>query len=128
MALYQTTSKEDQSPSSSTSSFEPFFRGVKRDFGNRLPQYKSDIVDGLNTQSLATIFFLFFACLAPAVGFGSVLGALTGGQMGVIKMVASTSLSGVLYAALSAQPVQLVGPQGHRQPSLPWHPPYSFPF
>ena len=98
--------------SSTPSSFEPLGRGVRRDFGNRLPEYKSDIADGLNAQSLATIFFLFFACLAPAVGFGSVLGGLTGGQMGVIEMVASTSLSGVLYAALSAQPVQLIGPQG----------------
>jgi hypothetical protein len=109
--MLEATLSDDQS-SSSTSTFEPFLKGVKRDFGDRLPQYKSDIVDGLNAQSLATIFFLFFACLAPAVGFGSVLGALTGGEMGVIEMVASTSLSGVLYAALSAQPVQLIGPQG----------------
>ena len=109
VTVLQTTSNDDLSASSS---FEPFLKGVKRDFGNRLPQYKSDIIDGLNAQSLATIFFLFFACLAPAVGFGSVLGSLTGGEMGVIEMVASTSLSGVLYAALSAQPVQLIGPQG----------------
>ena len=46
------------------------------------------------------------------LGLGSVLGALTGNQMGVIEMVASTSLSGMLYAMFSAQPVQLVGPQG----------------
>ncbi|VEU41834.1 unnamed protein product [Pseudo-nitzschia multistriata] len=100
------------SVASASSSFEPLFRGVKRDFENRCPEFKSDIVDGLNAQSLATVFFLFFACLAPAVGFGSVLGGLTGNQMGVIEMVASTSLSGVLYATFSAQPVQLIGPQG----------------
>ena len=109
--LLKTTASDDVATEDS-SSFEPFFTGVKRDFGNRLPEYKSDIVDGLNAQSLATIFFLFFACLAPAIGFGSVLGGLTGGQMGVIEMVASTALSGVLYATFSAQPIQLIGPQG----------------
>ena len=31
--------------------------------GNRLPEYASDITDGLNAQSLATTLFLFFACL-----------------------------------------------------------------
>lgn len=92
---------------------ESFGRGVTRDFGNRLPEYVSDVRDGLdNTQCLATVFFLFFACLAPAVGFGSVLSAATGGQMGVLETVASTSLSGVLYATLAVQPVQLIGPQG----------------
>ena len=114
-SFLQSTTSDDApttKDSVSTATFEPLFQGVKRDFRNRLPEYKSDIADGLNAQSLATIFFLFFACLAPAVGFGSVLGGLTGGQMGVIEMVASTSLSGVLYAALSAQPVQLIGPQG----------------
>lgn len=98
--------------SSSVSNFEPVFVGIRRDFGNRLPQYKSDITDGLNAQTLATILFLFFACLAPAIGFGSSLSAATGGTVGVIEMVASTSISGVLYALLSAQPVQLIGPQG----------------
>lgn len=112
--LLKTTATDDATvtKTSGEASFEPFFTGVKRDFGDRLPEYKSDIIDGLNAQSLATIFFLFFACLAPAVGFGSVLGGLTGGQMGVIEMVASTALSGVLYAGFSAQPVQLIGPQG----------------
>lgn len=30
--------------------FEPIGLGVKRDFSNRLPLYKSDITDGLNVQ------------------------------------------------------------------------------
>lgn len=100
------------STSDNVPNVEPLLAGIRRDFGNRLPQYKSDITDGLNAQSLATIMFLFFACLAPAIGFGGVLGAATGNSMGVMEMVASTSMSGVLYALLCAQPVQLIGPQG----------------
>lgn len=92
--------------------FEPFGVGVKRDFGRRLPFYKSDITDGLNAQSLATTLFLFFACLAPAIGFGGILDIATNGAMGTIEMVSSTALCGVLYAMFSAQPIQLIGPMG----------------
>ena len=104
--------KTDADSSSSTLLFEPFLVGIQRDFKNRFPQYKSDITDGLTGQCIATIMFLFFACLAPAIGFGSVVSAATNNHMGVIEMVASTSLSGMMYAIFSAQPVQLIGPQG----------------
>ena len=92
--------------------FEPFLTGIRRDFHRRLPLYKTDITDGLNAQTLATVLFLFFACLAPAIGFGGVLQTITFGQIGTIEMVLSTSLCGVLYALFAAQPLQLVGPMG----------------
>lgn len=86
--------------------------GVKRDFSRRIPYYKSDILDGLNAQSLASTLFLFFACLAPAIGFGGILGLATNNAMGAIEMVVSTSICGVLYSLFAAQPVQLIGPMG----------------
>jgi len=92
--------------------FEPFLTGIRRDFHRRLPLYKTDITDGLNAQTLATVLFLFFACLAPAIGFGGVLQTITFGQIGTIEMVLSTSFCGVLYALFAAQPLQLVGPMG----------------
>jgi hypothetical protein len=87
--------------------FEPLGVGVKRDFGARFPLYASDIKDGLNAQTLATTLFLFFACLAPAIGFGGTLGAATGGAMGAIEMVTSTAFCGVVYALCAPQPIQL---------------------
>jgi len=92
--------------------FERLGVGIRRDFGRRLPLYGSDITDGLNAQSLATTLFLFFACLAPAIGFGGILDVATSGAMGTIEMVGSTALCGVVYALCSAQPVQLIGPMG----------------
>jgi len=92
--------------------FEPIGAGIRRDFGRRLPLYKSDIVDGLNSQVVATTLFLFFACLAPAIGFGGILDVATSGAMGTIEMVGSTAACGVAYSLLSAQPMQLVGPMG----------------
>lgn len=91
---------------------EPLGVGVLRDFRRRLPYYRSDVVDGLNAQSLATVLFLFFACLAPAVGFGALLDVGTDGAMGAAEMVSSTAACGVLYALFSAQPMQLLGPMG----------------
>jgi len=118
--------------------FEPLGVGVKRDFKRRLPLYKSDITDGLNAQSLATTLFLFFACLAPAIGFGGILDVATNGAMGTIEMVSSTAFCGVVYALCSAQPIQLIGPMGPnlafsislaqlaKQLSLPFLPLYAW--
>jgi hypothetical protein len=60
------------------------FEGIKRDYKMRLPLLKSDFTDGINVQSLAATMFLFFACLAPAVGFGGLFGIATNGAIGTV--------------------------------------------
>ena len=50
------------------------FGGMINDIKRRYPQYLSDIKDALNTQCLATIFFIYFAALSPAITFGGLLG------------------------------------------------------
>lgn len=50
------------------------FGGLLNDVRRRLPQYWSDIRDGLNFHCLATFFFVFLACVAPAITFGGILG------------------------------------------------------
>lgn len=90
--------------------FEPPGRGIRRDFSRRRPHYRSDWTDGIfSAQAAAGALFLFFACLAPAVGFGGACQAATAGQMGVLEMCASTALCGAAYAAAAPQPMQLVG-------------------
>jgi len=92
---------------------EPLGVGIRRDFSRRWPHYfSSDLRDGLNAQTLAATLFLLFACLAPAVGFGSLLQVATVGEMGVLEMCASTALSGCVYAVAAPQPLQLIGPMG----------------
>ena len=70
---------------------EPLGKGILRDYSARLPLYVSDFKDGLNTQCLAATLFLFFACLAPAVGFGGLFAVATNGSIGTIEMVSSTA-------------------------------------
>jgi hypothetical protein len=92
---------------------EPLAVGVKRDFSHRLPNYLTDdITDGLNAQSLATILYLFFACLAPAIGFGATLAKASGGLMGVMEMTLATAICGTLYSLIAPQPMQIIGPMG----------------
>ena len=86
--LYSSTSA---SSSNSEPLIEPIGKGIARDYKARLPLYKSDITDGLNFQCLAATLFLFFACLAPAVGFGGLFATATGGAIGTIEMVSSTA-------------------------------------
>ena len=92
--------------------FEPFLAGILRDYRMRLPLYKSDVTDGLNVQCLAATLFLFFACLAPAVGFGALFGSVTNGAIGTMEMVSSTAACGVIYALASAQPMTIIGSTG----------------
>ncbi len=53
--------------------------------------------------------FLFFACLAPAVGFGGLFALATNNAIGTVEMVSSTAACGVLYALFSAQPLTIIG-------------------
>jgi hypothetical protein len=89
--------------------FEGFGKGILRDYKMRLPFYKSDIKDGLNVQCLAATMSLFFACLAPAIGFGSLFGVATGNAIGSVEMITSTAVCGIIYAMTSAQPMTIIG-------------------
>jgi hypothetical protein len=86
--------------------------GIKRDYKSRLPFYMSDIQDGMNVQCLAATMFLFFACLAPAVGFGGLYTVATDGAIGTVEMMMSTAVCGVIYALTSAQPLTIIGSTG----------------
>ena len=61
---------------------EPFGKGLLEDIKRKSLHYKSDITDGFTVKSLSAIVFLFFACLAPAIAFGGLLGFATNGQTG----------------------------------------------
>ena len=53
--------------------------------------------------------FLFFACLAPAVGFGGLFVVATGNSIGTVEMVSSTAASGLIYSLFAAQPLTIIG-------------------
>jgi len=89
-----------------------FMGGFIADIKRRAPHYLSDFTDGLNSKSVASVFFLFFACLAPTVAFGGLLTVMTDGQIGAIEMILSTAVCGTLYALFSGQPLTILGCTG----------------
>ena len=52
---------------------------------------------------LASTLFLFFACLANAVAFGALTGAVTGGEIGTVEMIAATAVGGIVFMIFSGQ-------------------------
>ncbi|XP_051969655.1 anion exchange protein 2b isoform X2 [Xyrauchen texanus] len=88
------------------------FGGLIRDAQRRYPKYISDFRDALNAQCMAAIIFIYFAALSPAITFGGLLGEKTEGLIGVSELIVSTSIQGVLFCLLGAQPLLVVGFSG----------------
>ncbi|MEZ6046005.1 MAG: PTS sugar transporter subunit IIA [Planctomycetaceae bacterium] len=73
--------------------------GIIHDVQRRIPHYLSDFTDGLNFKTIASSVFLFFACLAPAITFGGIMGKATDGSIGAVEMLVATAICGLIYAA-----------------------------
>lgn len=88
------------------------FGGFIDDIRRRRACYASDFRDGLRSKSLSSTLFLFFACLAPAVTFGGIMGMETENQIGVVEMLVATAFCGIVYALCSGQPLIILGGVG----------------
>ncbi len=89
-----------------------FGGGLVADIRRRWPHYFSDFRDGLSFKCVGSTLFLFFACLAPTVTFGGMMALGTGGNIGVVEMIAAAALCGVAYALFSGQPLIILGGTG----------------
>ncbi|XP_065109430.1 solute carrier family 4 member 1b (Diego blood group) [Paramisgurnus dabryanus] len=88
------------------------FGGMIRDFRRRYKHYLSDITDALNAQVLAAIIFIYFAALSPAITFGGLLADKVDNMMGVSELMISTSIQGIIFSLIAAQPVLVIGFSG----------------
>uniref|UniRef100_A0A669BH43 Anion exchange protein n=1 Tax=Oreochromis niloticus TaxID=8128 RepID=A0A669BH43_ORENI len=88
------------------------FGGMIRDIKRRYQYYKSDITDALNAQVLAAIIFIYFAALSPAITFGGLLAYKVDNMMGVPELLISTSIQGIIFCFVAAQPVLVIGFSG----------------
>mmetsp|Transcript_7973 Transcript_7973/g.10463 ORF Transcript_7973/g.10463 Transcript_7973/m.10463 type:complete len:615 (-) Transcript_7973:308-2152(-) len=84
------------------------------DFRNRRKVYASDWTDGFKNikKCVPAILFLYFACLAPAVSFGTISSLITHDTLGIVEYMLSTSLSGMAYSLLCGQPMAFIAPTG----------------
>lgn len=88
------------------------FGGMVRDLKRRYRHYISDYTDALNPQVLAAVIFIYFAALSPAITFGGLLSDKTEKMMGVSELMVSTSLQGIIFCIIAAQPVLVIGFSG----------------
>jgi anion exchange protein len=88
------------------------FGGLIKDIRHRYPQYWSDIKDGFHIQCVASVVFLFFACITPIVTFGGLMGQKTDGYMGTMEMLLSGAVCGTCFALFSGQPLTIIGATG----------------
>uniref|UniRef100_A0A8C9YB54 Anion exchange protein n=1 Tax=Sander lucioperca TaxID=283035 RepID=A0A8C9YB54_SANLU len=88
------------------------FGGMIRDIKRRYQYYKSDITDALNAQVLAAVIFIYFAALSPAITFGGLLADKVDNMMGVSELLISTSIQGIIFCFVAAQPILVIGFSG----------------
>ena len=65
------------------------FGGLLNDIKRKKPFYISDFLHGFHPQCLSSFLFLYFACLAPIVAFGALLGEATENRIATIESLVS---------------------------------------
>ena len=88
------------------------FGGLIDDIRHRYPKYWSDIKDGINAQCLASIIFIYFACLSGAIAFGSLMAEKTENAIGVSETLITSCVAGVLFSLLAGCPLIIIGSTG----------------
>ncbi|KAJ6224812.1 hypothetical protein RDWZM_003357 [Blomia tropicalis] len=88
------------------------FGGLINDVKRKIPHYWSDFTDALALQSIASIIFLYFACLTPIITFGGLLGDATGNNIATMESLVCGALCGILYGLFSGQPLTILGSTG----------------
>lgn len=86
--------------------------GLIADMKRRAPWYWSDFKDALNPQCIASIIFIYFACLTPIITFGGVMGTKTGKNMAAMEQILAGGIGGVLFSLFGGQPLIILGATG----------------
>ncbi|XP_061496848.1 band 3 anion transport protein isoform X7 [Anopheles gambiae] len=86
--------------------------GLINDIKRRYPMYKSDIMDGLNTETLAATIFMYFAALSTAITFGGLSSDKTHNLIGISETLVSASMVGLVFHLLAGQPLVIIGTTG----------------
>ena len=99
-------------PNEELTSSGELFGCLRRDLARLRSRYTSDFHDGMRSKTIASVLFLFFACLAPAIAFGGLLSVMTDGQIGVVETIIASAVGGIIYALFAGQPLTILGSTG----------------
>lgn len=81
--------------------------GLVNDIKRRWPMFKSDIVDGLNSETLAAAIFMYFAALSTAITFGGLCSEKTQNLIGIPETLLAASVVGLIFHTLAGQVIPL---------------------
>ena len=75
-----------------------FYVPLRNDILRRRKYYKSDWTDAFKKKRLVVpaVLFLYFACLAPAVSFGTISYEITNGSIGVVEFLLGSGVAGMV--------------------------------
>jgi hypothetical protein len=87
---------------------------LRDDLKRRSECYVSDWTDGFKNlkKVIPAVLFLYFACLSPAISFGTIAAQITNDSMGVVEFLLSAGASGMVYSVLCGQPMAFIAPTG----------------
>ncbi|XP_008321190.1 sodium bicarbonate cotransporter 3-like isoform X2 [Cynoglossus semilaevis] len=88
------------------------FGGLVNDIRRKVPFLWSDVRDAFSLQCLASVLFLYCACMSPVITFGGLLGEATKGNISAIESLFGASLTGVAYSVFAGQPLTILGSTG----------------
>ncbi|XP_067456396.1 sodium bicarbonate cotransporter 3 isoform X4 [Thunnus thynnus] len=88
------------------------FGGLVNDIRRKTPFLWSDVRDAVSLQCLASVLFLYCACMSPVITFGGLLGEATKGNISAIESLFGASLTGVAYSLFAGQPLTILGSTG----------------
>uniref|UniRef100_A0A3Q1JB27 Anion exchange protein n=1 Tax=Anabas testudineus TaxID=64144 RepID=A0A3Q1JB27_ANATE len=88
------------------------FGGLILDVKRKVPFFWSDFRDSFSLQCLASVLFLYCACMSPVITFGGLLGEATKGNISAIESLFGASLTGVAYSFFAGQPLTILGSTG----------------
>lgn len=71
---------------------------TRDDIKRRAPSYLSDWTDAFKDMKkvIPAVLFLYFACLSPAVSFGTIASQITNGSIGIVEFLVSCGCSGMV--------------------------------
>ncbi|KAL3064964.1 hypothetical protein OYC64_001074 [Pagothenia borchgrevinki] len=88
------------------------FGGLVNDVRRKIPFLWSDVRDAVSLQCVASVLFLYCACMSPVIAFGGLLGEATKGNISAIESLFGASMTGVAYSLFAGQPLTILGSTG----------------
>lgn len=86
--------------------------GVVEDINSRIHLYLKDFDNIWNLKVSASILFMFFTSIGPAITFANLLQKETQGEIGAVEVMLSSAISGIIMSLFAGQPLVIVGVTG----------------